>query len=155
MANAVLRRSDSRLVAVLPFAAAEYRNDFKEPADLAEFEHLLAQASEVVALTNVHDEADPKEAETTAASPAEARNRGYLAAGQRVVDNCEILIAIWDGEPRAGIGGTAQAIQYAPGAEEDRLLDSCEESPHPGDKAAGTHAGRELLRRGPPPAGHD
>jgi hypothetical protein len=113
VAKAVLRRSNSRVTAVLPFAASEYRNDFKEPADLEEFERLLGQASEVVTLQNIDDEADQEGAETNAISAGKIRNKGYLAAGQWVVDNCEILIAIWDGEPSRGMGGTAEVVEYA------------------------------------------
>jgi hypothetical protein len=112
VARAVLRRADARLVAVLPFPAQEYRRDFAQPDDLAEFEHLLAEASEVVALENPAQEAGRDET-TGQEPPAETRNRGYLAAGQWVVDHCEILVAIWDGEPAGGIGGTAQVVQYA------------------------------------------
>ena len=37
----------------------------------------------------------------------------YLAAGQRVVDRSELLIAVWDGLPATGLGGTADVVRYA------------------------------------------
>ncbi|MBT1180771.1 hypothetical protein JS531_02040 [Bifidobacterium sp. CP2] len=37
----------------------------------------------------------------------------YLAAGKRVVDESDILVAFWDGLPAAGKGGTGDAVAYA------------------------------------------
>jgi hypothetical protein len=37
----------------------------------------------------------------------------FLAAGQRVVEECELLIAVWDGAPARGVGGTADIVAYA------------------------------------------
>jgi hypothetical protein len=37
----------------------------------------------------------------------------YMAAGRRVVDLCELLVAVWDGKPAAGLGGTADIVSYA------------------------------------------
>jgi hypothetical protein len=37
----------------------------------------------------------------------------YLAAGKRVVDESELLLAVWDGKPAGGLGGTADIVGYA------------------------------------------
>jgi hypothetical protein len=37
----------------------------------------------------------------------------YLAAGLRVVDQSDILFAVWDGKPAKGKGGTADIVAYA------------------------------------------
>lgn len=37
----------------------------------------------------------------------------YLAAGHHVADNCDILLAVWDGKSAAGKGGTADIVGYA------------------------------------------
>ncbi|MFF3326408.1 hypothetical protein [Streptomyces sp. NPDC002889] len=37
----------------------------------------------------------------------------YDAAGQWVAEQCEVLIAVWDGEPARGLGGTADAVAHA------------------------------------------
>jgi hypothetical protein len=37
----------------------------------------------------------------------------FLAAGHEVADNCDILIAVWDGLPATGVGGTADVVKYA------------------------------------------
>ncbi len=38
---------------------------------------------------------------------------GYLAAGQRVVDSSDLMLALWNGQPSAGKGGTADVVHYA------------------------------------------
>ena len=40
-------------------------------------------------------------------------NEAYLTAGQRVVKKCDLLLAVWDGRPAAGLGGTADIVAYA------------------------------------------
>ena len=37
----------------------------------------------------------------------------YLAAGHRVVDNSDIMLAVWDGKPAKSKGGTADVVAYA------------------------------------------
>ena len=37
----------------------------------------------------------------------------YFAAGRRVVDLCDTLLAVWDGQPALGLGGAADVVQYA------------------------------------------
>jgi len=37
----------------------------------------------------------------------------YLAAGKRVVDLSDRLIAVWDGQAARGLGGTADIVTYA------------------------------------------
>jgi hypothetical protein len=44
---------------------------------------------------------------------SEPSNQAFLAAGRAIVDRCDRLIAIWDGERARGIGGTADVVAYA------------------------------------------
>lgn len=37
----------------------------------------------------------------------------FAAAGHRVVDLCDVLIAVWDGRTADGKGGTADTVAYA------------------------------------------
>lgn len=37
----------------------------------------------------------------------------FLAAGQRVVENSDLLVAVWDGKPARGRGGTGDVVSYA------------------------------------------
>ena len=74
----------------LPFHREEYEKDF--PASLEAFRGLLARAESVFELDG--DRAD---------APA-----AYEAVGRVVLDQCDLLIALWNGQPAAGKGGTAE-----------------------------------------------
>jgi hypothetical protein len=84
------------LEAVLPLADRDYVEDFATIQSQQEFAQLLSCARAVERI-----------------SPQESRAAAYQAAGQFVVDHCDILIAIWDGMPAAGLGGTAEVVKYA------------------------------------------
>ncbi|MCA3586199.1 MAG: hypothetical protein IOD03_21355 [Methylocystis sp.] len=104
----VARAKGWQIEVVLPFAAETYRDDFATPATpgvtadacLAEFDQLLAAAAQV---TTLDGDGGP-----------DHRNRSYEAAGRMVVRNCDLLIALWDGETGVGRrGGTAEIIRFA------------------------------------------
>jgi hypothetical protein len=83
------------LEVVIPFEG--YAGGFAEERDAREFERLLRSASRVETLRRRggSDEED------------------YMQAGRRVVDTCELLVAVWDGRPASGLGGTADVVGYA------------------------------------------
>ena len=85
------------LQAVLPFDRAEYARDFETQTSRTEFEQLLARACDVFELGGAAGE----------------RPRAYEAAGLFMLANIDVLIAIWDGEVAAGVGGTAQIVERA------------------------------------------
>lgn len=37
----------------------------------------------------------------------------FMAAGRVVADRSDLLLAVWDSAPAAGLGGTADVVQYA------------------------------------------
>jgi hypothetical protein len=37
----------------------------------------------------------------------------YLSASRYLIDHCDLLLAVWDGSPATGSGGTADAVAYA------------------------------------------
>jgi hypothetical protein len=45
--------------------------------------------------------------------PAGTDEDAYLAAGRRVVELSDILLAVWDGKPAKGKGGTADVVAFA------------------------------------------
>jgi len=81
----------------LPFAQAEYELDF--PETVPAFRALLAQAG-------------PRVLELDGAHGAH-ETRSYEAVGRLVVQNCDLMIAIWDGGIAKGRGGTAEIVDYA------------------------------------------
>ena len=85
------------LYVVLPLPRAEYARDFESPQSRAAFEALLAKATAVVEIGGT----------------AEDRPQAYEAAGFAMLANSDLLIAIWDGEGAAGVGGTAEIVSRA------------------------------------------
>jgi hypothetical protein len=89
-----LLRAGGRLHVIVP--SRNYEQTFAAGEDLAGFRSLLDAAHAVTRL----DYAEPSE-------------EAFLAAGKSVVDNCDVLLAVWDGKPARGLGGTADVVRYA------------------------------------------
>jgi len=96
----IARDRGYELRAPLPFDAEEYKKDFS-PESAGEFEALLKQAG-----------GGTTEVANRPTTPGE-RDQGYWSVGQFVVRNCDLLVAIWDGEPARGLGGTQQVVDFA------------------------------------------
>ena len=90
----------AKLVVILPFPAAEFEKDFTSTASLEEFRSLLAAASWLVEL--------PWDAHSTA-----VRADAYRQASVLLLDTIDVLVAVWDGLPARGQGGTAETIADA------------------------------------------
>jgi hypothetical protein len=45
--------------------------------------------------------------------PQQDTNLAFYKAGQHIVDNVELLIAVWDENPATDFGGTADIVAYA------------------------------------------
>lgn len=43
----------------------------------------------------------------------EPSNAAYAAANAKVLARCDALVAVWDGGPSAGKGGTAETVEFA------------------------------------------
>jgi hypothetical protein len=84
------------LIVPLPLPVATYTEDFTTGASLVQFTSLLRCAAEVVEL--------PFRSNRTAA---------YESAARYVLEHCEILIAVWDGQRAQGAGGTGWSVQEA------------------------------------------
>jgi hypothetical protein len=82
------------LEVVIP--AANYESTFVDTDTLTTYEELLTEATRVE-ICPFNDPGEP----------------AFLYAGRRVVDRCDTLIAIWDGAPARGRGGTADIVSYA------------------------------------------
>ncbi|MEO1205104.1 MAG: hypothetical protein AAFV45_02120 [Pseudomonadota bacterium] len=85
------------LHALLPFPRDAYETTFSDPSETPAYQALLARAQAIRELPFTLDD-------TKAA---------YEAVGQATVDTADILVAVWDGEPAAGRGGTPEIIGYA------------------------------------------
>lgn len=89
----------------LPFPREEYEKDFKSEHSRAGFHGLLGQATAVLELDGSRN---------TVESP-DLEGGSYEAAGRIVLNQSDVMIAIWDGDPGEK-GGTGQIV-----AEGERL----------------------------------
>ncbi len=81
--------------AILPLPAAEFQKDFS-PEDWQRAKALLNRAETI-----------------TVTTAGEDREEAYLDCGVETVDACDVFLALWDGEPARGRGGTAEVVAYA------------------------------------------
>jgi hypothetical protein len=96
LARAALARG-FRLVGVLAFAREEFERDFTDEAELREFRRLLSQASSVVELKGARShEVD-----------------AYVAVGDYLIAQSDIVVAVWDGRQARGPGGTGDVVAGA------------------------------------------
>jgi hypothetical protein len=83
--------------ACLPFARDQYAKDFSTPAQHDEFVSLLDQVTSTFELPG-------SRADATAA---------YEAVGRLVLEQCDVLVALWDGVSNRGRGGTSRVVAEA------------------------------------------
>jgi hypothetical protein len=90
----VLLASGGHLHVIIP--CRDYASTFGDEAAKREFECLLSTAHEVTELPF-----------------AEPSEEAFMAAGRTVADWCDQLFAVWDSQPAAGLGGTADVVSHA------------------------------------------
>jgi hypothetical protein len=91
-----LHHPSVRLVALLPLPADDYMEDFGGLNSRREFRDLLQQAEVVITLP-----------------PCAERDLAYLNVGRYIVEHCDVLLAIWNGQAARGPGGTGDIVQLA------------------------------------------
>ena len=97
VARTVLHRRPGSLLEVpLPLSRDDYQTDFKSRGSKADFAELYGQASLI-----------------TCAPRFESRASAYEWAGLAMVGRSDIVIALWDGRPSRGVGGTADIVRLA------------------------------------------
>lgn len=89
----LLLSQGAKLISIIPLD--NYDRYFSTAADLAVFHELLTN-SEVIRLARSASDED-----------------AFFKAGRKIVDSCDLLIAVWDGKPAEGLGGTADVVNYA------------------------------------------
>lgn len=73
-----------------------YETTFKNESDLSNFNSLLSSANKIAKL-------DFKE-------PSEL---AFYKAGVKIVELSDMIIAVWDGQPAKGLGGTADIVEIS------------------------------------------
>ena len=85
------------LHAVLPRPRDEYARGFRSSVSRREYRALLGDAARI---TELH-------------GPLGVAGRAYLRAGHALLDQADLLLALWDGAPSRGTGGTADVVDEA------------------------------------------
>ncbi len=85
---------DLKFEAVIPYA--NYEEDFNTHASRQRYKNLLQQATKIHRL-----------------SFQKRSNKAYLTSGKWIVSHCDLLIAVWNGLPAAGKGGTGDVVDFA------------------------------------------
>jgi hypothetical protein len=84
----------------LPFPQDAYERDFTDPKVLAKFRNLLGRASTVEEILGSR-------------GSVEFDHLAYARAGDRILEQANVLLAIWDGEAARGVGGTGDVVRVA------------------------------------------
>jgi Protein of unknown function (DUF4231) len=85
------------LQCVFPFQHGEYSKDFETEKSKEQFEELSKKSASTLEL----------------GGNPENRPEAYLAAGRILLLQSDVLIAVWDGAPAKGVGGTGQVVEEA------------------------------------------
>lgn len=83
-----------RLHVIVP--SADYASTFLNSTDRTNYNSLLARAESIESLDYPRPSED-----------------AFLEAGRKAVEMSDVLIAIWDGQPARGKGGTADVVGIA------------------------------------------
>lgn len=92
-ADALLEIGGSLSVVVPAF---DYFANISDPAAAKRCQDYLAEAKSTIAMENEF-----------------SGPHAYFEASKYLIDNCDLLIAVWDGSAPTGGGGTADAVNYA------------------------------------------
>ncbi len=91
--------------AVLPLPDALYSRDFATAASRAEYDAFKAAARRVI-------KAPLMASRRALDGYSEPRNQQYAWSGAYIAKRSQVLIALWDGKPARGTGGTAQVVDW-------------------------------------------
>lgn len=89
-----LLAAGGRLHVVIP--SADYASTFESEEARASYAKLLASSASSEELPY-----------------GSSTEEAFMAAGRLVAERSDLLLAVWDGAPAAGLGGTADIVRYA------------------------------------------
>jgi hypothetical protein len=102
LAGVVLEQPEARLEVILPFAVELFRATLNSDGDRKEFDAMLKRDRSPRVLRQETQPSDQTE-----------RELAYRDGARELLNNCDVLIAIWDGHPAKGPGGTGETVEIA------------------------------------------
>ncbi|MER6200052.1 hypothetical protein ABT234_22120 [Streptomyces sp. NPDC001586] len=94
MFAAIALECGAGLTVVIP--SGDYEDGFEGAEALARYRWLKRRATQEVRMDF-----------------ARSTDEAYYAAGTYIADSCDRLVAVWDGQPARGHGGTGEIVAYA------------------------------------------
>ena len=141
--RALLGREDTWLIPVLAVPREEYifdlgetdkhHEDYGSAEQRQEFRHWLSErAVDVIEMP-----------------PSATRNEAYLSTGEFIAKHCDVMIALWDGQPAKGLGGTGDVVDLALDKDNAKAVCHVWVGAHKEDKTSATDVGDKFgkLRR--------
>jgi hypothetical protein len=104
IARLAMEELGAALIAVLPFPAPEFCADFRSEASRQDFSSLIGRSA---AVFDVHLPTDDRWKEA-----GHMRDVQYARVGALIAEQSQILLALWDGQPARGVGGTANVVEW-------------------------------------------
>ncbi|MEV7445615.1 hypothetical protein AB0O22_31530 [Streptomyces sp. NPDC091204] len=94
MFAAIALECGAGLTVVIP--SGDYEDGFEGAEALARYRRLKRRATQEIRMDF-----------------ARSTDEAYYAAGTYIADSCDRLVAVWDGQPARGHGGTGEIVAYA------------------------------------------
>ncbi|MEU9086304.1 hypothetical protein [Streptomyces sp. NPDC048357] len=94
MFAAIALECGAGLTVVIP--SGDYEDGFEGAEALARYRFLKRRATQEIRMDF-----------------ARSTDEAYYAAGTYIADSCDRLVAVWDGQPARGHGGTGEIVAYA------------------------------------------
>lgn len=110
VAKMAMEKIGAELWVPLPLPFDLYSADFSTDESVEEFKILVGKAKYYFELPMKFG--SQAELAIRQDRSSELRNQQYALAGAYIVERSDELIAIWDGEPEEGTGGTAQVVRW-------------------------------------------
>lgn len=95
-------KQDIPIEAVLPYEEESYKKNFKG-RNLRKFDELYSKAS-----NRINAFATKSTTDITL-----KQDEYYLETGKKIVEGADIVVAVWDGKPAEGTGGTGDIVAFA------------------------------------------
>lgn len=114
VAKIVIKELKAKLIAVLAVPQESFTMDFADAKSKREFKALLTKADTIITA--------PLLSKHAWQTYTPSRNNQYAWIGAFIAQHSNYLLAIWDGKPARGRGGTAEVVRWFKGGRIPKLM---------------------------------